>query len=59
MVHQWQDETGLPIDHGRAFRAKAREVGIAPQARRELRSPAPAALVVAQQELGLRAARRS
>ena len=29
MVHQWQDETGRPIDHGRAFRAKAREVGIA------------------------------
>jgi len=30
MVHQWQDEHGLPIDHGRAFRAKAREVGISP-----------------------------
>jgi hypothetical protein len=34
MVHQWQDETGRPIDHGRAFRAKAREVGIEPAARR-------------------------
>ena len=34
MVHQWQDESGLPIDHGRAFRRKAREVGIAPAARR-------------------------
>jgi hypothetical protein len=22
MVHQWQDETGHPIDHGRMFRAK-------------------------------------
>ncbi len=34
MVHQWQDERGLPIDHGRTFRAKAREVGIPPSARR-------------------------
>ena len=59
MVHQWQAETGLPIDHGPTFRAKALAVGIAAQARRELREPAPAALVVAQQELGLRAARRS
>jgi len=34
MVHQWQDERGLPIDHGRTFRAKARELGISPYARR-------------------------
>jgi predicted SprT family Zn-dependent metalloprotease len=34
MVHQWQDERGLAIDHGRAFRAKAREVGTSPFARR-------------------------
>src|SRR5439155_1339608 len=34
MVHQWQDETGQPIDHGPAFRAKARDVGIAAAARR-------------------------
>ena len=34
MVHQWQDETRHPIDHGRAFRAKAREVGITASARR-------------------------
>lgn len=34
MVHQWQDERGLDIDHGRAFRAKACEVGISPCARR-------------------------
>ena len=34
MVHQWQDENGHAIDHGRRFRAKAREVGIAPSARR-------------------------
>ena len=34
MVHQWQDERGLAIDHGPAFRAKARELGISPYARR-------------------------
>jgi hypothetical protein len=34
MVHQWQDETGLPIDHSRVFRMKAREVGIEAAARR-------------------------
>jgi hypothetical protein len=34
MIHQWQDETQRPIDHGRAFRAKAREVGITASARR-------------------------
>lgn len=28
MVHQWQAETGRTIDHGHAFRSKAREVGI-------------------------------
>jgi len=32
MVHQWQDESGLPIDHGREFRRKARSVGTAPRA---------------------------
>ena len=36
MVHQWQDETGLAVDHGREFRAKARLVGIAPAARRDV-----------------------
>lgn len=59
MVHQWQAETGLAIDHGPTFRSKAAAVGIAAQARRALRAPAPAALVVAQRELELRAARRS
>ncbi len=34
MVHQWQDETGRPIDHLRAFRDKAREVGIEAAAKR-------------------------
>lgn len=34
LVHQWQVESGLGPDHGPAFQAKAREVGIAPAARR-------------------------
>ncbi len=34
MVHQWQAETGLGVNHGRSFRQKAAEVGIAPCARR-------------------------
>jgi hypothetical protein len=36
MVHQWQAESGLPVDHGTAFRRKARAVGIEPSARRQL-----------------------
>jgi hypothetical protein len=36
MVHQWQDENGLPVDHGRVFRAKAKSVGISPRARRDV-----------------------
>ncbi len=34
MVHQWQDESGLSVDHGPQFRAKARAVGTLPRARR-------------------------
>jgi hypothetical protein len=34
MVHQWQHEQGLSVDHGRAFRDMARRVGIPPRARR-------------------------
>jgi hypothetical protein len=34
MVHQWQDETGLAIDHRARFRAKARDVGIDAAAKR-------------------------
>jgi hypothetical protein len=37
MVHQWQEESGLPLDHGAEFRRKAREVGVTPSARRILR----------------------
>lgn len=36
MVHQWQDESGLPLDHGPAFRQKARDVGIPPRATRKV-----------------------
>ncbi len=36
MVHQWQAENGYPVDHGPVFRAKAREVGVLPAARRSL-----------------------
>ncbi len=32
MVHQWQAETGRPVDHGVEFREKSREVGITPRA---------------------------
>jgi hypothetical protein len=38
MVHQWQAESGLPVDHGRTFRAKAGEVGVLPAARRPVRA---------------------
>ncbi len=60
MVHQWQDETGRPIDHGATFRAKAREVGITPAARRAVtpqarRNGTPRPPEAAT--LGLRAAR--
>ena len=34
MVHQWQAETGLAVNHGRSFRQKAVEVGVTPHARR-------------------------
>jgi hypothetical protein len=42
MVHQWQGETGLRIDHGPTFRKKAREVGVLPQAKRRV-APAESA----------------
>ena len=34
MVHQWQAETGAPLDHGPGFRQKAIQVGIRPRAKR-------------------------
>ncbi len=42
MVHQWQDETARPLDHGPAFRRKAREVGVLPMARRPIDAPSRA-----------------
>jgi len=38
MVHQWQAESGLSVDHGPSFRKKAQEVGVLPLARRTLYS---------------------
>jgi hypothetical protein len=49
MVHQWQHETGRPVDHGPEFRAKAREVGITPSARRDV---APLDIRTARQAAG-------
>jgi SprT-like family len=40
MVHQWQAENGLPVDHGAVFRRKALEVGVLPGARRAVGNPA-------------------
>jgi len=40
MVHLWQHVHGHPVDHGRAFRAKARELGVTPAARRAVRRDA-------------------
>ncbi len=34
MVHQWQHENALPVDHGADFRRKCREVGAVPSAKR-------------------------
>jgi hypothetical protein len=56
MVHQWQDETARTIDHGSTFRAKSREVGIAPYARRVLATRPGRA--EGSQTLGRRAARK-
>jgi hypothetical protein len=56
MVHQWQDEAGHTIDHGATFRAKAREVGIAPLARRAVAARVPGRLT-GSHTVGRRAAR--
>jgi hypothetical protein len=36
MVHQWQAENGVRVDHGPGFRSKAREVGVLPRSQRKL-----------------------
>jgi hypothetical protein len=38
LVHLWQADVGLAVDHGPAFRRKAREVGIEPSALRTMPS---------------------
>ncbi len=38
MVHQWQAESGLTVNHGRTFREKAMAVGVLPVARRRVRA---------------------
>ena len=40
MVHQWQAETGLRVDHGPTFRKKAREVGVLAAAKRRVAATA-------------------
>jgi hypothetical protein len=52
MVHQWQDENGMALDHGQTFRAKAREVGISARATR----PPSAAAIATRPRLAARAA---
>jgi hypothetical protein len=41
MVHQWQAENGLPVNHGPGFRSKAREIGVLPQSQRRLAGDGP------------------
>jgi hypothetical protein len=41
MVHQWQDESHLPVDHGAGFRAQALAVGVHPRARRPVEQSPP------------------
>ena len=53
MVHQWQDQNGMALDHGQTFRAKARAVGISARATR----PPTVAAVENRPRLAARAAR--
>ena len=43
MIHQWQHESGLPLDHRRHFRTKARAVGLPPTSRAPAAGRAPSA----------------
>ena len=43
MIHQWQAEGGYPVDHGRRFRTKAKEIGVAPFASRKVDEITPVA----------------
>ena len=53
MVHQWQDQHGMVLDHGQTFRAKAREVGISARATR----PPASTVTVKRPRLAARAGR--
>ena len=55
MVHQWQDQNGMPLDHGQTFRTKAREVGISARATR----PAGFAASARRPRLAARAAQNA
>ncbi|UCD25440.1 MAG: SprT-like domain-containing protein [Gemmatimonadota bacterium] len=41
MIHQWQAENGMSLDHGPTFRKKAREIGVMPRASRAVDSFRP------------------
>ena len=45
MVHQWQTESGMPVDHGEEFRQKARQLGISPAAARDVEASGRAGLL--------------
>lgn len=45
MVHQWQAESGMPVDHGAEFRQKARQLGISPAAARDVAASGQAGLL--------------
>jgi hypothetical protein len=59
MVHQWQAESGLTVDHGPTFRAKAREVGVLPAARRPVAAGGQAAARAGERRLSPAAARKA
>ena len=42
MIHQWQAEAGMALDHGPTFRARAREIGVIPRANRAVPKLRPA-----------------
>lgn len=59
MVHQWQAESGLSVDHGPTFRAKARAVGVLPAARRPVAAGGQAGRPAGGQRLSAAAARKA
>ena len=53
MVHQWQDQHGMALDHGHTFRAKALEIGISARATRPARGAAQPRLAARTGRRGL------